>query len=167
MLLKGIIDEDFVNYKLPSMFIACHSCTFKCGSDICQNSSLALSPDIDVDIQSLVQRYLQNPITSAVVFGGLEPFDDIENVLSFIYRLRNNNCKDDVVIYTGYTEDEVKTQFKKYYHKLKKAVLIYEGNIIIKYGRFIPNCNSHFDTTLGVNLSSPNQYAKKIGEEIK
>lgn len=156
MLLKGIIDEDFVNYKLPSMFIACHSCTFKCGGEYCQNSELANQTDIDVYTDSLVNRYLSNPITSAVVFGGLEPFDDIDSVIKFIEELRHSS-KDDVVIYTGYTEDEIFADFKQQYNKLKKL-----KNIIIKYGRYIPNTEPHYDETLGVRLSSPNQYAKKI-----
>ena len=33
--------------------------------------------------------------------------------------------------------------------------------IAIKYGRFIPNQETHFDSMLGVTLASPNQYAKK------
>ena len=35
-------------------------------------------------------------------------------------------------------------------------------NIIIKFGRFIPNQQSHYDEVLGINLASDNQYAKKI-----
>ena len=30
MIIKQLIDEDFVNYKVPSMFIAFPRCTFKC-----------------------------------------------------------------------------------------------------------------------------------------
>ena len=81
MFVKGIVDEDFVNYKLPSMFIGCHSCTFKCGYDICQNHELAEQPDIEIGIGNLINRYCSNPITSAIVFGGLEPFDDINNII--------------------------------------------------------------------------------------
>ena len=33
MLVKGIIDEDFVNYKKPSMYIAMPNCSFKCDKD--------------------------------------------------------------------------------------------------------------------------------------
>jgi hypothetical protein len=35
-------------------------------------------------------------------------------------------------------------------------------NIIVKFGRYIPDNKPHFDEVLGVNLASPNQYAKKI-----
>jgi hypothetical protein len=37
--------------------------------------------------------------------------------------------------------------------------------VIVKFGRFIPNQKSHYDEILGVNLVSPNQYAKIIGEK--
>ena len=35
-------------------------------------------------------------------------------------------------------------------------------NIIIKYGRFIPNHKPHNDEVLGINLASDNQYAERI-----
>ena len=42
--IKDIIDEDFVNYKKPSMFIATSTCTFKCEKEDCnvhcQNSKI-------------------------------------------------------------------------------------------------------------------------------
>lgn len=157
MIVKGVIDEDFVNYKVPSMSVVCPYCTFKCdkecGMSVCQNSSLAKADVIDISIDTLVKRYLRNPITKALVFNGLEPFDSFEDVCKLIERIREFR-KDDIVIYTGYNENEV----EDYVDKLKNF-----GNIIIKFGRFIPNNQSHFDDVLGVYLASDNQYAKKIG----
>ena len=34
MLIKGIIDEDFLNYKKPSMVIAFPHCSFKCEKEL-------------------------------------------------------------------------------------------------------------------------------------
>ena len=157
MIVKGVIDEDFVNYKVPSMSVVCPYCTFKCdkecGMSVCQNSSLAKADVIDVSIDTLVKRYLRNPITKAIVLNGLEPFDSFEDVFKFIERIREFR-KDDIVIYTGYNENEV----ADYVNRLKNF-----GNIIIKFGRFVPNNQSHFDDVLGVYLASDNQYAKKIG----
>jgi hypothetical protein len=157
VIVKGVIDEDFVNYKVPSMSIVCPYCTFKCdkecGMSVCQNSSLAKADVIDVSIDNLMKRYLRNPITKAIVFNGLEPFDSFEDVFKFIERIREFR-KDDIVIYTGYNENEV----ADYVNRLKNF-----GNIIIKFGRFVPNNQSHFDDVLGVYLASDNQYAKKIG----
>ena len=158
MIIKGIIDEDFINYKKPSMIIEFPYCTFKCdkecGQQVCQNLELARSENIEVDPLQLVHRYLTNPITKAIVCQGLEPFDSFEDLFSIIYELRCNFMNnDDIVIYTGYIEEEVVYYIKK---------LSQFSNVIIKFGRFIPNQLSHYDNILGVNLASPNQYAKRI-----
>lgn len=160
MLIKNLIDEDFVNYKRPSMFIGCHSCTFKCdklaGKQVCQNGTLAKSPDINISIEKLVDRYLNNPYSEAIVFGGLEPFDDLESVVNFISKLREWS-NDNVVIYTGYTEEEIHDMFPRQFNQLVSL-----KNVIVKYGRFIPDEESHFDNVLGVFLQSNNQYAVKL-----
>mgnify|MGYP004635434299 FL=1 len=161
MYIKNLVDEDFVNYKVVSMFIGCYSCSFKCdklsGRQVCQNGALANSPNIKISVGRLVERYLNNPLSNAVVFGGLEPFEDIDNVVMFIDMMRSSGNNDDIVIYTGYTEEEITINYQNYYLTLQKY-----PNIIIKYGRFVPDQKAHFDEVLGVNLQSDNQYAKKI-----
>lgn len=156
MLIKNITDEDFVNYKKPSMFIAFPHCSFKCckeaGCSVCQNSQLSQEPNIDVPTTKLVKRYLNNPITSAILCGGLEPFDSWEDLQELVINMRYCT-KDDIVIYTGYTEEEIKDKIEW---------LVFYEHIIIKFGRFILNQEKHFDTVLGVELASPNQYAKEI-----
>ena len=159
MLIKSFKDEDFVNYKKPSMFIIMPHCSFKCDKEngclMCQNSSLVHEPTHDVDTELLVRRYLHNPITKAVVFGGLEPFDTAEEMSNFIDILRADYGRnDDIVIYTGYTEEELADN---QYHNW----IISRRNIIIKYGRFRPNQTPHYDEILGVNLVSDNQYARR------
>ena len=159
MLIKSIIDEDFVNYKKASMYIAFPHCTFKCerecGIKCCQNSPLALAKDIDVSFESLVKRYIENPITHAIVLAGLEPLDSFDDVLELV-KLFREKTDDDIVIYTGYNENEV----------LKHIYILSDyKNIIMKFGRYKPNDTSRFDEVLGVNLASSNQYAKKISIE--
>lgn len=159
MKIKNIIDEDFTNYKKPSMFIAFPYCTFKCdrecGKPICQNSELANAPDIEIKISEIVQRYINNPITSAIVIGGLEPFDSWDDLWKLIVEFRHFTT-DDIVIYTGYTEEEI------YNMRFALNNLKQFPNIIIKYGRYIPQKLAIFDFVLGVNLASSNQYARKI-----
>ena len=158
MIVKEVKDEDFINYKKPSMFIAFPSCTFKCekecGEHCCQNSALAQAPNVEIDIDDLVNRYINNPITQAVVCGGLEPMDSFEDLWRFIFHLRVKGCFDDVVIYSGYYEDELSKEY------LTRLSLV--PNIIIKFGRYIQNQQPHYDKTLGVNLASDNQYARRI-----
>lgn len=156
MIIKQLLDEDFVNYKKPSMFIGFPSCSWKCekecGMRVCQNSALATSSDKNIDVETIVNRYISNPITSAVVCGGLEPFDSWDYLQQLVICLRSKT-QDDIVVYTGYTEEEIcdKIEWLKRY-----------GQIIIKFGRYIPNQSKHYDETLGVNLASNNQYARRI-----
>ena len=158
MKLKGMVDYDTVNYRIPSMFLIFPKCSFKCdhecGRPICQNSALAHEPEIEVDAISLIRRYLQNPLTHAVVCGGLEPFDTPDDLYTFITLFRGFS-KDTIVIYTGYTEEELAAEIPK----LQKF-----DNIIVKYGRFIPDSPHIFDAVLEVELASKNQYAKHYKE---
>ena len=156
MLIKNLVDEDFINYSKPSMFILFNKCTFKCdkeaGCAICQNSALAHEPDIDFSIIEIVSRYLRNPITKAIVCGGLEPFDSKLDLMSLVMEFRKYT-NDDIVIYTGYTEEELADKLPQ---------LTCYKNIIIKFGRFVPNQEKHYDEILGVELASANQYARRI-----
>lgn len=159
MIIKGLIDEDFVNYKKPSMFIITSKCSFKCdkecGKPVCQNSELAKAPIIDIEIGEVIERYLNNPITEAVVWGGLEPFDDFLYLKDFVGYFRKVS-QDDIVIYTGYYPKEILT--KLYYLWLLRN----EGDIIIKFGRFIPDRPHKYDELLGIELASDNQFALKV-----
>ncbi len=156
--VKAIVDEDFINYKKPSMLIATCFCNWKCLKEqnldisICQNSQLVLNNIIDIPTERLIKRYLNNPISKAVVIAGLEPMLQFDEVLEFVQEFREKS-QDDIVIYTGYYENEVAEQIEK----LKQF-----ENIIVKFGRFIPNCNKRYDDILGVWLVSDNQYAVKI-----
>lgn len=156
MLIKNIVQEDFVNYKKPSMFIAFPFCSFKCerecGIKCCQNSPLAQMPNIEVGIDTIVEAYLNNDITKAIVFGGLEPFDSFNDVYALIKAFRERT-NDDVIIFTGYNKEEIAQQI---------ILLRQFPNIIIKYGRFIPGDKPHRDELLGIDLASQNQYAERI-----
>ena len=160
MLIKGIKDEDFVNYYKPSMFIIFPYCSFKCdlenGCAVCQNSSLAHEPNIDITIEEIAKKYKANPITRAIVCGGLEPFDSPTDLLDFVHYFRRiYDIMDDIVIYTGYTEEELANNI------VFKSLQDYQ-NVIVKFGRYRPNEANHFDKILGVNLASNNQYAKRL-----
>jgi len=150
--------EDFSNYKLPSMFLITSFCDFKCchesGVDekVCQNQPIIQQTAKEFNVDSIVQAYISNPITKGIVFGGLEPFLQFEEVKNLINAFRKV-CDDNIVIYTGYYKEEIIDQIEE----LKQF-----NNIIIKFGRFIPNDLPHFDDVLGVELISSNQYGEKI-----
>ena len=160
MRVKMVVDEDFTNYKKPAMFIGTISCGGKCCTEagiplsVCQNDGWRSCAPVVLSDREICMRYLANPLTNAIVIGGLEPFEQAKEVRKLIWMLRNVfSCNDDVVIYTGYTQDEIEDEVR---------LLSEFENIIIKFGRFRPNQTPHRDEVLGVNLVSDNQYAVKI-----
>lgn len=159
MKIRGLKDEDFVNYQKSSMFIGCMYCDWKCCTEqnldksICQNALLINSNIIDMEITDIFLRYITNPITKAIVIGGLEPFLQFSDIYNLIFYFRTQECNDDIVIYTGYYKEEIQEQIK---------LLQQFKNVIVKFGRYIPNQKNHFDKVLGVYLASKNQYAEKI-----
>jgi hypothetical protein len=160
MRVKNIVYEDFVNYKKPSMFIGTISCGGKCCIEaqnpisFSKNDVWRQPPHVEIGEDTLIKRYLENPLTQAIVFGGLEPLEQYGELICFISTLRNKyNCHDDVVIYTGYNKSEINYEIER----LKKF-----DNIVIKFGRFIPDKPHRFSDVLGVELASDNQYAERI-----
>lgn len=159
MLLKNIIDEDYTNYKKCSMVLGFPSCTFKCEKEpggcpgMCQNSALVKSKSKEIDVFTLWRRYIDNPLSHAIVCAGLEPFDSFSDLLKIIEYFRAAGIDDDFVIYTGYYPDELVDKI----YELKQF-----NNIIVKFGRYKPNEQSHYDEVLGVNLASSNQWAERI-----
>ena len=158
MIVKRIESEWFQDYRLPSMLVAFPHCSFKCEKEnegcCCQNSALDTAPNIDVSIDEIVKTYMNDHITSAIIMGGLEPFDSWDDLYSLIKALREHT-NDLVIIYTGYYPNEV----REYVSKLREL-----NNIVVKWGRFVPYQNKHWDNILGVKLASDNQYAERISE---
>lgn len=164
MEVLDIIEEDFVNYRKPCMTIMFPYCSFKCnkeaGRKVCQNAEFADADIKEIDRDEIIERYLANPITEAVVMQGLEPFDSYDELYSFIYKFTEVS-NDDIVIYTGYNEEEIEDA-------IEDLVSIIEGNtLIIKFGRFIPDDKPVKDDVLGVTLMSSNQYATIVTAHSK
>lgn len=159
MKLKGVVAEDFINYKLPSLFLITSTCDWKCckeqGLDIsiCQNEPMAKQPTKEISSETIYNAYINNDITKAIIFGGLEPFKQYDEMFDVIYYLRAHGVKDPIIIYTGYYSDEVESQL---------SMLKMFDNIIVKFGRYMPNRPSRYDDVLGITLVSDNQYAEKI-----
>ena len=157
--VKSIVDENFQDYKKSSMFIALPKCDFKCFRELgldpsgCQNFETLKLKNFKISIESVFERYIGNPITKSIVLGGLEPFCSFDEIFSLISYFRNKQCFDDFVIYSGYYPDEIqdKIEFLKQFK-----------NIIVKFGRFVPNSNSKFDNLMGISLASENQFSMKI-----
>ncbi len=158
--VKGIIWEDMVNYKKICTTLMFPQCNFKCdrenGVQICQNRGLAAAPSQTVLINGFMRRYLKNPITEAIVLQGLEPLDSLVSVYTVAAALSDFKCQDDFIIYTGYNKTEISPDI------IQRIASSVPGHFIIKWGRYIPNQEKHYDPVLGIYLSSDNQYGERI-----
>lgn len=153
-LLKEV-GEDFQDYKKASMYIMTDRCDFKCYNGLdekCPNEGLASNTGIRVRFKELLETYHKSqPMIQAIVFGGLEPFMQTDELYHLIRYFRDNGVEDDVVIYTGYYPEELNPHDMLLIISLKR--------VIIKFGRYIPNSAPRYDEVLGVELASDNQYA--------
>lgn len=158
MHIKTYQDESFEYYKEPVLLIATTTCDFKCCIEgnmpisICQNEPWTKKPTYEIPNITLIQLYLNNPITKAICFAGFEPFKQWNEIQNFVKEFRQYT-DNPIILYTGYDLQEVsdKVEWLKQY-----------PNIIIKFGRFLPNQEKHYDEVLGVDLASNNQYAEVI-----
>lgn len=155
MKILYIVDEDFAQYRKPSMLVAFPYCTFKCGKENCQNYPARNLKPKEMSAKTIVERYIKNPITKAIVFGGLEPLESMEDVKELIVAIREVS-NDTIVIYTGFNEDEEKAV--EIISFIKECAYL---NIIIKFGRYLPSSPPKYEPRLGVKLASSNQYAVK------
>lgn len=151
MEIKGVIWEDFNNYRLPSLFIGTSSCPHNCEG--CQNEALKLVKGVKVTNAFLIDAYVNNPITKAIVLGGLDPLMTFEDTYSFVKDVRKRGINDTIIIYTGFKEEVVD-------HWVEKLVAL-GGHLVVKYGKYIKGHEPHMDSVLGVRLASDNQYAKE------
>jgi hypothetical protein len=153
MKIKYIKDEVFSDYNKTSMLIAVPYCNTKCwekyglSSCACQNEHLNKLETIDVKNEEIIKRYLQNPITKAIVFGGRDSWDSLEEIIDFIKEFRKVS-KDDCVLYTG-----------REYNVIEKDLYRFKDfkNIYIKYGHYNPNSEPITDELTSVVLASKNQ----------
>ena len=159
--LKGIIWEDMVNYKKISTTLMFPRCSFKCdkenGVQLCQNWELAAAPSQTVNVDKLMEQYINNPISEAIVLQGLEPLDSPIECYTVAAALRRWKIKDDLVIYTGYYPNEEDISWI-----IDSIAFLTPGHLIVKYGRYLPNQQKHYDEVLGVYLASDNQYGEII-----
>lgn len=175
MKLKNLIEEDFTDYREPGMLLGFPFCSGKCnidaGKEVCQNKALFEAPMIDISAEEIVARYYNNPIPRCFIFGGLEPFDSLQDMIEVVdairkcdkflpYGIKKTNTggyvtihSADIVIYTGYYPWEIED---KLFELAKHDGL---ESILIKFGRYLPGYKPHYDRNLGVELASDNQFS--------
>lgn len=159
MLVTEITDNDTRFYKKPSLYVATAKCSFKCdrecGEPICSEYSKAGVRGIHYTPKQILNKYISSLHAEALVFGGMEPFDSAIDLYLCIKEFRAAYQNVPIIIWSGYTPDEL--------NELGFLTpLLQFPNIIIKFGRYVPDDKPHYDQLLGVRLASRNQRAYKL-----
>ena len=159
MIVKLVKQDDFVQYKKPCVVVCFPNCTWKCCTEagiptsVCQNQEMCGLKDIDITPEDVYNLYKESLFAESVCCSGLEPMLQFDDVLSLLTYFREHDCNADFVVYTGYYRNEIEDKIEQ---------LAKYKNVIVKFGRFIPNQEKHYDKVLGVWLASDNQYAERI-----
>lgn len=160
MIVKLVKQDDFVQYKKPCVVVCFPNCTWKCCTEagiptsVCQNQEMCGLKDIDITPGDVYNLYKESLFAESICCSGLEPMLQFDDVLSLLKYFREHDCDADFVIYTGYYRNEIEDKIEQ---------LAKYKNVIVKFGRYVPNQEKHYDEVLGVWLASDNQYAERIG----
>ena len=159
MIVKLVKQDDFVQYKKPCVVVCFPNCTWKCCTEagiptsVCQNQEMCELKDIDITPEDVYNLYKESLFAESICCSGLEPMLQFDDVLSLLKYFREHDCNADFVVYTGYYRNEIEDKIEQ---------LAKYKNVIVKFGRYVPNQEKHYDEVLGVWLASDNQYAERI-----
>lgn len=106
MNLAGIIRESIVDGPGIRFAVYCQGCPHGCPG--CHNPGThAFGKGKDTSIDTIMAEIKKNPLLRGVTFTGGEPLCQPEGLLSLTREIKKQNPNLDIVIFTGYTFEEL------------------------------------------------------------
>lgn len=110
--LSGVVKESIVDGAGLRLVVFSQGCPHHCPE--CHNPHTHdFNAGTDTDVQKIVDEVLKNPMLRGVTFSGGEPFCQADGFAELAKRLKVENRKLDIMVYSGWTYEQLIEKAKK------------------------------------------------------
>lgn len=110
--IAGYVDDSIVDGPGIRFTIFTQGCAHHCFN--CHNpETWAFDKGKDVDIDELISKIKRNPLLQGITLSGGDPLYQVNACLELVKKVKELNSDLDIIIYTGFTFEELAINFKK------------------------------------------------------
>lgn len=110
--IAGYVDDSIVDGPGIRFTIFTQGCAHHCFN--CHNpETWAFDKGKDVDIDELISKIKRNPLLQGITLSGGDPLYQVNACLELVKKVKELNSDFDIIIYTGFTFEELANNFKK------------------------------------------------------
>lgn len=142
MKIKGFEHERTQDAPFMGCLIIANNCNRNCRN--CFNQHLKNKPSIDMTADDIIAEVKKNPFNEGIILGGLEWFEQIDDMKVLMQTAANSGLK--IMVYTGFPVIKDETIFKECAKKV---------DTYLKIGPYIETLPGR--QMYGITLASKNQ----------
>lgn len=110
--IAGYVDDSIVDGPGIRFTIFTQGCAHHCFN--CHNpETWDFDKGKDVDIDELISKINRNPLLQGITLSGGDPLYQVNACLELVKKVKELNSDLDIIIYTGFTFEELAINFKK------------------------------------------------------
>lgn len=110
--IAGYVDDSIVDGPGIRFTIFTQGCAHHCFN--CHNpETWDFDKGKDVDIDELISKIKRNPLLQGITLSGGDPLYQVNACLELVKKVKELNSDLDIIIYTGFTFEELAINFKK------------------------------------------------------
>lgn len=142
MKIKGFEHERTQDAPFMGCLIIANNCNRNCRN--CFNQHLKNKPSIDMTADDIIAEVKKNPFNEGIILGGLEWFEQIDDMKVLMQTAANSGLK--IMVYTGFPVIKDETIFKECAKKV---------DTYLKIGPYVETLPGR--QMYGITLASKNQ----------